>query len=158
MNRSQKPQPVRFKCNISASFSSIQNHTAIEICLQDDDGAYVLAKTMSISPMSSADVSEALGQFHAIQWLFDMCFNNVDFVVDSKTAVDAFNSNRTDVTKFGHISASCGGLYSSHLTNSSVEFNRRQANVVDYVLASETTLSARPNIYLDVSNCIAFLL
>lgn len=131
---------------------------AIEICLHDDDGAYVLAKTMSISPMSSGDVSEALGLFHAIQWLFDVCFDNVDFVVNSKTTVDAFNSNRTDVTKFGHISASCGGLYSSHFTNSSVEFNRRQTNVVDHVLASETTLSASPNIYLDVPNYIAFLL
>jgi hypothetical protein len=53
-----------------------------------------------------------------------MQFDNVDFVVDSKLTVDAFNSNMNDITKFGHIITPGQDLFSSHLTNSRVKFNR----------------------------------
>ena len=45
-----KPQQGRYKCNVDASFSSIRNRIGIDICLCDDEGAFVLAKTMSLSP------------------------------------------------------------------------------------------------------------
>jgi len=38
-------------------------------------------------------VGEALGLFHAIEWLSDMQMDNVGFVVDSKTTNDSFHSN-----------------------------------------------------------------
>lgn len=39
--------------------------TGIGIYVHDDNGAYVIAKTLSISPMTPVDVGEALGLFHA---------------------------------------------------------------------------------------------
>jgi len=50
----QKSQPKRIKCNIDSAFSSSLNKIGIGIgiCVRDDDGAYVLAKTLSISPMT----------------------------------------------------------------------------------------------------------
>jgi len=36
----------------------------IDICIRDDEGTFVLAKTVSISPMCFVVVEEALGLFH----------------------------------------------------------------------------------------------
>jgi len=54
------------------------------MCLRNDEGAYMLAKTMSLSPLVPFNVREALALYHALQWIRDMRFDNVDFVVDSK--------------------------------------------------------------------------
>jgi len=51
-------------------------------------------------------------------------------VVDSKLTTNAFNSNRKDITEFGHIITTCQDLLSSHYTNSSVKFSMQQTNVV----------------------------
>jgi len=77
-----------------------------------------------------------------------MQFDNIDFVVDSKLTIDAFNSNHHNVTESGHIIIACQNLFYSHFTNLRVEFNRRQTNVTAHVLADETT------IYFDVPDSI----
>jgi hypothetical protein len=38
------------KCNIDVSFSNGENKTGIGICIRDDDGAFVLAKTEWYAP------------------------------------------------------------------------------------------------------------
>jgi len=119
-NQWHKPQQGRYKCNVDASFSSIRKRTGIGICLRDDEGAFVLAKTMSLSPMSSVHVGEALGLLYAMQ---DMHFDNVDFVLNSKITTDAFHTRRIYVTEFGHVITACRHLFST-FTNSRVEFNR----------------------------------
>jgi len=40
-----KPTAGRFKCNIDASFSQHTNKVGIGVCLRDDSGPFVLAKT-----------------------------------------------------------------------------------------------------------------
>jgi len=62
----RKSQLRRSECNIEASFSPVWNKKSIGICVRDDDGAFVLAKTLSISPMTLID-GEALGLFHLLQ-------------------------------------------------------------------------------------------
>ena len=89
--KSQRPQQGCLKCNVNASFSDPLNRTGISICIRDDEGTFVLAKTVSISPMCSIAVEEALSLFHALQWLSDMQFDNVDFALDSKITTYAFN-------------------------------------------------------------------
>jgi len=96
--RWQWPQRGRLKCNVDASFSDPLNRTGIGIYVRDDEGTFVLAKTVSISPTCSVVVGEAIGLFHALQWLSDMQFDNVDFVLDSKITTDDFNHHRIDVT------------------------------------------------------------
>lgn len=108
--------------------------------------------------MTFVDVDEALGLFHVLQWLQDMWMDGVDFVVDSQTTADPFNSVRINVTKFGHIITTCRSLVSSHFANSRVEFIRRQANMVAHALALEATLLASITIYLEIPHCIAILL
>jgi len=99
----QRPTLGRLKCNIDASFSQSMNHVGIGICVRDNDGAFVLVKTMSLSPLCSVPVGESLGLFNDVEWLSDMHMDNVDFVVDSKTTNDTFYSNKFDVSVFGHI-------------------------------------------------------
>ncbi len=41
------------------------------MCVRDDDGAFVLTKTMRFSPLCLVNVGEALGLFHALQRLND---------------------------------------------------------------------------------------
>jgi len=79
--------------------------------------------------------------------------DNVGFVVDSKTTNDSFHSNWHDVSEFGHIISGYQRLFHSQFTNSQVEFNRRQANVVAHALAGEVVLSASPNIYFHIPRC-----
>jgi len=118
----------RFKCNMDASFSNQLNRTGIGICIRDETGTFVLAKSIHISPMCLDAAGEALALFYALEWLSDMVFDNVDFSSDSKVIIDAFHKNKIDVTKIGCILSACKILFSSQFTklNSRVSQRTRQ--------------------------------
>jgi hypothetical protein len=97
-DRWRRPQRGRLKCNVDASFSNHLNRTGFGICIRDDEGTFVLAQTIPLSPMYSVAMGEALGLFHALQWLSDMQFDDVDVVLDSKITIDAFHHRQVDVT------------------------------------------------------------
>ena len=40
-----KPSSGQYKCNVDASFSESLNRVGIDICIRDDQGAFVLART-----------------------------------------------------------------------------------------------------------------
>jgi len=119
-NRWQRPQQGRYKCNIDASFSVFRNRTSIGICLRKELGAFVLAKTMSFSPMYSVATGEATGLFQALQLIHDMQFDNVDFLVYFKKQLTLIIQGRC-CSEFGYITT-CRVLFSAHFTNSQVEF------------------------------------
>jgi len=54
-----------------------------------------------------------------------MHFDNIDFEFDSKLAVDAFNDNQDDATKFRHVISACPRGFDFQFRNSHIEFNRR---------------------------------
>lgn len=78
------------KCKVDASFSASRNRFGIG-CTRDDEGQFVLAKTMWFALMCSVDEGEALGLYHAMRWISDLQLPNVDFEVDSKQVTDYFN-------------------------------------------------------------------
>jgi len=104
--------------------------------------------------VNSVEVGEALGLFHAIQWLSDMQMDNIDFEVDSKFTKDAFTARRDDISEFWHIVEASRSMFHSKFSNSRVEFVRRQVNVVAHTLAREATLLASDVVYYDIPNCI----
>jgi len=53
------------KCNIDATFSSHSNRTGIGICICDEGGVFVLARTNNFSAIYPVDIGEALGLYHA---------------------------------------------------------------------------------------------
>jgi len=66
----QKPRCGRMKCNVDASFSTSMYQFGIRMCIRDEEGHLVLAKTMWFAPICSVDEGEALGMYHAV----DKCF------------------------------------------------------------------------------------
>jgi len=103
-------------------------------------------------------IGEALSLHHAIQWIRELQLTNVDFEVDSKRVADYFNKGRGDVTKFGSIMDSNIQLYSTYLTNSHVEFIRRQTNEVTHTLAKTVTSSTRFYVFDDIPTYITDLI
>jgi len=83
------------------------NRTRIGICLRDDEGTFVLAKTIPISTMCSISMGEDLALYYVMEWLSEMSFDNVDFAFDSKVIIDAFHRDRIDVTETSHIFSTC---------------------------------------------------
>jgi len=150
----QPPSTGRFKCNVDAAFSDQFQRTGIGICVRDESGTFVLAKVQQFGHIYPVAIGEALGLYHALQWMTDMQFDNIDFELDSKITRDAFHSRKTDVTDFGSIVGACRELFSTSFTNSRVEFTRRQANAAAHALARDATSLASPNIYYDIPNCI----
>jgi ribonuclease HI len=148
------PSNGRLKCNVDAAFSEHFKRTGIGVCVRDDSGAFVLAKVLQFDHVFPVAVGEALGLYHALQWIQDMQFDNIDFELDSKIARDAFHSHTVDVTEFGHIIDACRDTFSTSFTNSRVEFIRRQANAAAHALAREATSLASPIIYYDIPHCI----
>ena len=43
--RWQPPEHGRMKCNVDAAFSSQRNKTGVGICIRDEDGVFVFART-----------------------------------------------------------------------------------------------------------------
>lgn len=101
------------KCNIDAAFSDLRNRTGIGICLRDESGVFVLAKTISFYGVNSIDIGEALGLYHALQWMSDMQLDNMDFEVDCKNTRDVIYSCREDFSVLGIIITASQSLLSS---------------------------------------------
>lgn len=49
----------------------------VSVCVYDD-GAFVLAKIMSLSTLCPVSMGEALGLFYGPEWLSDMHMDNVE--------------------------------------------------------------------------------
>ncbi|GAU50345.1 hypothetical protein TSUD_409300 [Trifolium subterraneum] len=127
-SRWKKPSSGRMKCNIDASFSSLNNRVGIGVCIRDEFGAYVLAKYEQFTPLCDVRIGEAFGLLSALNWVHELNLGPVDFELDSKIVVDSFHSNKCDVTELGDIISHCKRLFSTYYKNSSVEFIKRQAN------------------------------
>lgn len=104
----------------------------------------MLARTISFIGVYPVDIGEALDLYHALQWVSDMHFDNIDFEVDSKTTKNGLYSGWEDITEFGNIIIASRSLLLSKFTNSRVEFVRRQANVVAHTLAKKPHFSLVP--------------
>jgi len=150
----KKPTSGRYKCNVDAFFPNTTNKVGIGMCIRDSDGNHVCSKTMWFSPACSIHIGEALGLYHAIRWIHELQFTNVDFEVDSKRVADYFNNGRGDVTEFGSIMESSIYFLNNHLTNSHVEFIRRQANEVAHNLTKAATSSTSFQVFDDIHTCI----
>ena len=102
----------------------------IDICIRDDQGEFVMAKTDCFSPLCDVNVGEVVGIHTTLQSAADLHYDHVDFVLDSKSVVERFNSNLVDSSELGCIIQACRQLFGCNLQNSHVEFNRRQVNGV----------------------------
>jgi len=148
----------RMKCNIDASFPNNENKIGIGICIRDDEGVFVIARTECLIPKCDVHIGEALGLLTAFQWVHELQLGPIEFELDSKKMVDSFGANRHDSTEFGAIINNCKIMFNHLYENSSVEFVRRQANGVAHELAKAATLSASFHILVTPPHCIEHIL
>jgi ribonuclease HI len=157
-SRWRKPRSGRYKCNVDASFPNNTNKVGFGMCIRDSDGTHVRSKTMWFTPVCSVDVGEALALHHAIRWIHELQLTNVDFEVDSKRVDGYFNNGHGDVTEFGRIMDTSTQFCSTYLTNSHVEFIRRQANEVAHTLTKAATSNPSLQVFDDIPTCISDLI
>ncbi|XP_039687037.1 uncharacterized protein [Medicago truncatula] len=145
-----KPSSGLFKCNIDAAFSETTNLVGIGMCIRDEDGHFVLAKTDYFSPTCNVHIGEALGLLSAMDWVHLLQPGTVDFEMDAKRVVDSFNSRQSEATEYGNIIDNCKTLSRQFYENSRVEFVRRQANEVAHSLAKAALSSASSQILVEI--------
>jgi len=128
------------------------------MCIRDDNGAFVLARTEWFAPLCDIDVGEAVGLHTTLDWLSNQQFDNVDFVLDCKMVVNCVNSSIDDSSEFGCIITTCKQLLVDRFQNSHVEFSRRQTNRVAHELAQAALSNLNPHVIDDVPTCIWHIL
>lgn len=69
----------RVKCNIDASFPSQSNKIGIDVCIRDEKGQFILAKTKWITPQCDIHVGETLELLSAICRAPDLRLGPMDF-------------------------------------------------------------------------------
>ncbi|KEH25194.1 hypothetical protein MTR_6g016265 [Medicago truncatula] len=106
-----KPGLGRYKCNIDTAFSESTNLVGIGMCIRDENGHFVLARTDYFSPICEVHIREALGLLSAMDWAHLLQLGTVDFEMDAKRVVDSFHSRHNEVTEFGNIIDNCKSLF-----------------------------------------------
>ncbi|GAU49592.1 hypothetical protein TSUD_407630 [Trifolium subterraneum] len=153
-----KPSSGRYKCNIDASFSSSLNKVGIGICIRDDQGRFVIARTEWLTPIMEVEVGEAMGLLHALKWVEELQISDMDFEVDCKRVVDSLHSNKNHASDLGAIIIDCRRILATSLTNSHVKFIRRQANEAAHRLAKAAPLLASFHNFIDIPTlCLVFV-
>lgn len=62
----------RYKCNIYASFSSSLNMVGLGMCIRNDVGEFVLAKTAWFAPLCDVDVEEVVSPHTTLECVSDL--------------------------------------------------------------------------------------
>ncbi|GAU39501.1 hypothetical protein TSUD_68650 [Trifolium subterraneum] len=122
----------------------------IGMCIRDDQGCFVKARTEWIEPILDVEIGEAMGLLRALKWIDELQLHNTDVEVDCKRVVDGLNSKRNINSDFGAILSDCRSLLATNLVNSNVKFIRRQANEVAHSLARVATSSASFQNFIDI--------
>ncbi|PNY01988.1 cytochrome p450, partial [Trifolium pratense] len=65
-------------------------HIGFGICIRDETGAFIRAKTEWVEPKCEVHVGETLGFLCALMWVHELNLGPVDFELDSKLVVDSF--------------------------------------------------------------------
>lgn len=80
------------------------------------------------------------------------------FELYSKIVVGSFHTNIADATELGDIMENCKRLWSFFVQNSSVEFARRETNIVAHCLTKLPIYNACSQSFSDIPNCIEHLI
>jgi len=87
-----------------------------------------------------------------VQVKFIWCYHYV------RVIIDAFHRDQVDIMEIGHIISVCRRLFTSHFTNSKIEFNRQQTNELAHTLTRVATLSVNFTTYYIVPHRIEQLI
>jgi ribonuclease HI len=129
-----KPVFGEVKCNVDAAIFKEQGCYGVGMCLREDRGEFIRAKTSWYKGLPQPKEAEARGLKEAIKWLGTLRFPSVSIELDCKQVVDGISSNLSTNSMFGAILNTCK-VSLMNRQNFKISFIRRQANNVAHLLA-----------------------
>lgn len=76
-------------CNLDAAFHNALNRTSYGLCLRDDEGRFLLAKSGWIDLLLHVEEGEALALLFALRWAGVLELEYIVFEFDSKLMIDS---------------------------------------------------------------------
>jgi hypothetical protein len=101
--RWEKPAPSEVKCNVDAAIFKDQGCYGVGMCLRDENGHFIAAKTAWFHGLAQPQEAEARGLKEAIIWLGNRGLTNVSIELDCKQVVDGISNNIGTNSEFGAI-------------------------------------------------------
>jgi ribonuclease HI len=91
------------KCNIDAALYNDQQKFGIGMCIQDDQGAFVKARTMCFNSTQTPMENEAWTLKEAITWVGRLELSRVAIEHDCLLVVNAIQNRTKNLTELGNI-------------------------------------------------------
>ncbi|KAJ1421261.1 Ribonuclease H-like superfamily [Sesbania bispinosa] len=101
------PQPNRVKCNVDAALFSEERSVGVGLCLRDDQGRFIKAKSIYHQGSLSSPEAEGLGLLEAINWMEELGVQAVDIELDCKIVVEAIQGDKAYVNELGEVLNLC---------------------------------------------------
>ncbi|KAL8537721.1 hypothetical protein ACS0TY_012751 [Phlomoides rotata] len=86
--------------NVDASFFEHLSLTGAGVIVRDDEGEFVLCKTITRHCIMSVDEGEAWALLQALSWVSNLGIDKIEFETDSKRLCDALRSVNTNLYAF----------------------------------------------------------
>ncbi|KAK6164619.1 hypothetical protein DH2020_001483 [Rehmannia glutinosa] len=130
----RKPIFPFMKCNVDAALNHNSNYTGIGMILRDDQGDFVVARTMWFPGLFTVREAEAMGVREALSWIHGLGIRHVEVETDAKYVIDDLSSPVSGRSEYDCILQECQSLLLGE-PEVSVGFVRRSANMVAHELA-----------------------
>ncbi|KAL8531537.1 hypothetical protein ACS0TY_008219 [Phlomoides rotata] len=153
----RKPNPGFIKANIDASFFEHMGLTGAVIFVRDEEGEFVLGRTLTRQGLLSVDEGEAWALLQTLTWLSDLGFEKVELEVDSSNLNNALKKMDIDFSVFGDYVTACKGVLSQH-PHFSVRWVYRNANLLAHSLARASWNYDSPYIWVEPPDFVDGLL
>jgi hypothetical protein len=124
------------------------------MCIRDDHGRFVAARTEWIEPILDVEFGEAIGLLQALKWVDEMQLYDIDFEMDCKRILDGFYSKKSYRSNLDAILHDSRTILASSFVNSHVKFIRRQANEIALRLAGAALSLVSFHNFIDIPTCI----
>ncbi|KHN38789.1 hypothetical protein glysoja_047929, partial [Glycine soja] len=107
-NIAWSPPPLgSLKCNVDASIFKEEPSFGIGMCLHDDNGTFVKARTASSMSIPKPDEAEAFALKKSLEWIQSLHLQNVVVETDCKLVTDHIDSRQKGLSDFILILANC---------------------------------------------------
>jgi ribonuclease HI len=151
--RWQCPRDGWWKCNVDASFFQNPSITGWGWCVRDSAGSFVAADTNSCRHSFTVAEGEAMAMLEAMREATSRGWSNIIFESDSKTVIDAIDSNPQGRSELCSIIASIKALLQCN-PNYEIKFTKRQANMAAHSLARAVISRPGRTYYHNIPPCI----
>ncbi|KAK6144752.1 hypothetical protein DH2020_021572 [Rehmannia glutinosa] len=157
MSRWKKPDFPYMKCNVDAAISQQRKLRGIGMILRNDQGDFVVARTIYFPGIYAVREAEAIGVREALSWIHGLGIRQVVLETDAKYVVDSLITQETGISEYDSIIQECCGFLQSE-PEVSVKFVRRNANMVAHELAKGSFSFDSPSVWNSQPLCIVDLL